>query len=69
MALAQKPSLIAADSASSESAAAAAAASKQAARVSEITGQMERYNNMLHNTGLKLADGGANVRATPCLAA
>ena len=69
LALSRKPSLFAAESASSESSVATAAAAKQTARVNEVVAQMERYNTMLQNAALKLPDGGANVRATPCRAA
>ena len=44
---------------------AAAAAAKQAARISEITATMERFDTMLNKPSLKLPDGGANVRAAP----
>ena len=44
---------------------AAAAAAKQAARISEITATMDRFDAMLNKPTLKLPDGGANVRAAP----
>ena len=52
-------------SASSSTSVAAAAAAKQAARISEITATIERYDAMLNMPLLKLPDGGANVRAAP----
>ena len=72
-ALARTPAaqLFPSSSAPASFAVATATAAKQAARISEITATMERFDTMLNNSSLKLPDGGANVRAAPlpCLSA